>query len=619
MTHIYRLLLFGFILLGLTTSSHAQGPLTAGWVTGESLDGELKSKLDQFAKVAEELKSKTGTPGAAIAVIVDGKLIYRNGLGFANLEKKLPVEPNTLFAIGSCTKAFTGFLAAQLVDEAKIGWLDPAVEHIPNFRLNSPYATNRVRLKELFTHTTGVARHDRLWLGTDLKRDDVVGLLSHLEFSSSLRERYEYNNLMFTVGGLALANAADTTWDELVRERIFKPLQMKTSFTKYDEFMKAPSKSIGYDPGGIKRLPHRNVDTVGPSGSITSSIVDMTNWLAMLVNSGKVGDKQLASVESFNFTTAPQVVINPVERVFYGIGWEVVPERKFRTFKHGGGIDGQNCYVKVLPEANFGIVIMANQQSDFDDLLSVYASDIFVHSSFERDVEKEDEMEARKKRYLADISRSQPTQTSETPIPLKIRENYKCRHALEHYLGNYRHPAYGMIQITRQAKNRIDFTFNDLKGPIAHRGYEYFHVTLGPRGILELGFRDDGQGKVAAVTTRLGWGDPEVVFVKEGHENKDVQRLAKPTLDGKDKPNILRSNKLDIVYRVGTGWPNDWQIIPSVPLDTLDVKCPPGRKVRVTFQSDVHEKKFAVSAGETIEFEILLPDGKIAKTAIVGK
>lgn len=598
-----------------------------GWISGENLENQTQSQLNQFLEVAKDLKAKAGTPGAAIAVVVNGRLIYRGGLGFADTKKNAPVQPNTLFAAGSCTKAMTGFAAAQLASEARFDWDDRVTHHLPNFRMSDQYVTRNVRLRDMFTHTTGLGRHDQLWLRGNLRRDQILAKLPHLELSCGLRERYEYNNIMFTLAGLAVARAGETDWDQLIRTRVFKVLSMNASLTTYDQFVKSPNRSIGYDPGGTRVLPHRRIDVVGPAGSVTSTIEDMSHWLLALVNEGRFGGKQVIDAESLKYITSPQATIVATDRVFYGIGWEVVTEQDRKVFQHGGGIDGQNCYVKVLPDDRFGIVIFANHQSDFDDQLAKYASAIFVHGDFKRDKDAESSMVARRDRHRVTDDEGAPTGTTgpAKPLTLRVSKKHPCRHSPEEYAGQFRHGAYGAITITQSEAGQFKFAMDDITGFLRHRGYEYFEVHTEPnqpRGAAEVGFRTSESGDVSALTIKLGFGSPDLVFRKVVADLGTQRAATRPTPTTSRslrRPNAMRSNKLDITYRIGDAWPAAWEIMPDVSPDKLEVSCKNGQSTKVTFESDIDKRTFVVNAGETLLFDIVLPDGQVAKTKIIGQ
>ena len=135
--------------------------------------------------IAREALAASRTPGMAIAMVRGDEVVYLRGYGTREAGKDKPVTPDTLFCIGSLTKAFTTTAMAMLVDEGKLGWDDPVVKHLPYFRLSDPVANAGVTLRDLITHRTGVAGHDRLWqaapwpIEESIRRIDSVRSITH--------------------------------------------------------------------------------------------------------------------------------------------------------------------------------------------------------------------------------------------------------------------------------------------------------------------------------------------------------------------------------------------------------------------------------------------------------
>lgn len=352
-------------------------------------------KLQTFLSITDTLMKKTNTPGMGLAIVYENETIYTGGKGFRNVEKKLPVTENTLFAIGSCTKLFTGFLAAKLVEADKLDWNNRIIQHLPDFQLSSQYVTDNVTVQDAFTHVTGLGRHDGLWKGKPLSRNGIYNELKHLSFSGSLRERWEYNNLMYLVMGLLTERIAEKSWEEQIQQEIFKPLKMKESYTKYDEFMAHEEKSVGYNVLGRQPMAHENVDNIGPAGSITSTPRDIAKWLKMLVNQGQYEGKSMISTAQYDYLTTPKSMSlkDACTVKYYSVGLGGTMENGKRKLGHSGGIDGQSCVMSIQPDDGFGVFILMNYHSDVKYLLDQYAKEIFLESKLTRDFAKEAELE----------------------------------------------------------------------------------------------------------------------------------------------------------------------------------------------------------------------------------
>src|SRR5205814_7500103 len=185
------------------------------------------SGFDDFANGA--LKS-WNVPGAAMAIVANGKVVSAKGFGLRDVKNNLPVTPDTLFPIGSCTKAFTTFVLGQLVDEGKLEWDKPVGRYVPGFRMFDDVTSRELTPRDLVTHRSGLPRHDLVWYNNqDLSRKEIVERLQYLPPSAELRQRFQYNNLMFLTAGYLIEQLTGTKWEQAVRARIFEPLGMARS------------------------------------------------------------------------------------------------------------------------------------------------------------------------------------------------------------------------------------------------------------------------------------------------------------------------------------------------------------------------------------------------------
>jgi len=173
--------------------------------------------LKGFSKFVDTMLKEWDVPGAAVAIVKDGKVVYAEGFGYRDMEKKLKVTPDTLFAIGSCTKAFTATVLGILVDEGKLEWDKPVREYLPTFKLQDTFASEQMTPMDLVTHRSGLPRHDPAWFGSTATREELFNRLQYMEPTKGFRTTYQYNNLMFMTAGYMAGKIAGTTWEELVR------------------------------------------------------------------------------------------------------------------------------------------------------------------------------------------------------------------------------------------------------------------------------------------------------------------------------------------------------------------------------------------------------------------
>jgi CubicO group peptidase (beta-lactamase class C family) len=322
----------------------------------------IEERLATLDKLLEKERIKHKIPGFAIAIVKDNEVVFSKGYGHRDIEAKKPVEPDTLFAIGSSSKAFTGAVVAMLVDEGKMQWDDPVTKFVPEFKMNVDTGDEEISVRDLLCHRTGFTRMGLLWAGGNLTRDEIIQQATQAKPYAGFQEKFLYNNVMYMVAGQCAGRAAKSDWDSLVAERIFKPLGMSDSSTSIRVAQKDPRLSLGYlwdkDREEFVQLPMRNLDSIAPAGSINSNVIDMTKWVRLQLSNGQFDDQRLLSQEQHAETWARQMKIGG--RVHYGLGWMLRDWNQKKVVEHGGSIDGFGAQVTLLPELNTGYVLLTN-------------------------------------------------------------------------------------------------------------------------------------------------------------------------------------------------------------------------------------------------------------------
>src|ERR1051325_4613052 len=326
-----RSLSWFFAVLMFVSSLHSARSATNSVDPGKALTG-----FDEFT---EEALKDWNVPGLAVAVVLKDHIVYAKGFGFRDREKKLPVTTNTLFAIGSTTKAMTTFLIGILVDEGKVDWDKPVRRYLPEFRLYDPQASEAITPRDLVTHRSGLPRHDMVWYNnTNLTRRELVQRLAYLEPSEGFRAKFQYNNLMYATAGYLVEQITGKSWEQNVRQRIFEPLGMQRSNFSVHDSQSDSDFALPYEEKRekVKRMAFRNIDVMGPAGSVNSSITEMSQWLMLNLNKGKFGDRQLispatlADIHSPHMTTGASVYRPEISQAAYGLGWMVDTYRGHR-------------------------------------------------------------------------------------------------------------------------------------------------------------------------------------------------------------------------------------------------------------------------------------------------
>jgi CubicO group peptidase (beta-lactamase class C family) len=477
------------------------------------------SRLKDFDKFVQEAMKDWNVPGLAMGVVRSNEVIYARGFGYRDVKKRLAVTTNTLFAIGSTTKAFTTFLMGTLVDEGKLDWNTPVHEYLPEFRLRDPHASDLTTPRDLVTHRTGLPRHDKVWYNNNsISRRQLVQRLEYLEPSEAFRAKFQYNNLMYVTAGYLVESVTGRSWEENIRERIFKPLGMTNSNFSVRDSQLSSDFALPYreEQKSPKPIPFRNIDLVGPAGSINSSIADMSKWLLLNLNKGKVGERQLVNPSTLADIHSPQIPMGAtVERAdisqpSYCLGWVIETYRGHRRLLHGGGIDGFITQVSLLPDDGLGIVVFGNLDNTalcsivlkhaIDRLLGLPEVDWRGEALAKRKKGKEGEKEAAANKDLARKSGTKPA------------------HPLSEYAGEFKHPGYGVLQINFKG-DKLDALFNGVAAPLEHWHYEVFDAIEGPAEKslenLKFNFQTDVDGNVSGVAVKFEPAVKEIVFEKK--------------------------------------------------------------------------------------------------------
>jgi CubicO group peptidase (beta-lactamase class C family) len=374
MTHA-RAVLSGFIAIGTLAVSHG-----AAAQAKEPYPG-----LDAY--VARAIQTWK-IPGLSIAIVRNDSVIYAKGFGVLNARSTTPVNEKTLFEIGSSSKAFTATVVAMLVTDGKMRWDDRLTTYLPDFRLYDPVANEAVTIRDALSHRSGIARGELAWLGAGISRDEVLRRVRFLKPESPFRSRYSYQNMMFLAAGQAAARAAGSSWDDLVRQRIFTPLGMTATVTTYrgltNTNVAAPH---GLDHDTVYVKPPFDAANIAPAGAIISSAADMAQWLRFQLNDGVVGGKRLVASAALKETHTPQILIPStggrggdsvsVKRfTSYGFGWMVEDYRGQLSWQHGGNTLGMTAAVGMLPEKKLGVVVLSSMQgAQLPELLEQYVFD----------------------------------------------------------------------------------------------------------------------------------------------------------------------------------------------------------------------------------------------------
>lgn len=318
-------------------------------------------------------------PGMAIAIVKDGKVIFMKGYGYSNVNTKTPVTENTEFQIASNSKAFTGTSLALLEHYGKLKLDDKVMTYLPYFKMYDDYLTSNITIRDVLSHRIGYEtfQTDLLnWAGTKTRKELVENMVNVIP-RFGFREKYGYCNIGYVTAGEIIPAVSDTTWDDYLKYHYFMPLGMTRTGTTYQNFINSPNASKAYTllNGNIFEITPSKVDNIGAAGSMTSNVNDLSKWVMMQLGDGKYNGKQIVPDEVIKKTRESNTIVYRKSRVGhnfmnYGLGWFLEDVYGKKVVEHEGGANGFLSKTVLVPEENFGFVILSNSdgQSFYDAL-----------------------------------------------------------------------------------------------------------------------------------------------------------------------------------------------------------------------------------------------------------
>jgi len=336
-------------------------PCFAQTAPSASKEASLSSLL-AIEKALESKRQELHIPGVAFAIVKDDKVIYSHGFGMRDVANQRPVTPDTLFAIGSSTKAFTAMTMMMSADEGKLALTDSPKKYLPYFHLQDSEADQHITLSDLLSHRSGLARTDLLWANGALNSEQLIRALGDVKPTAKLGEKFQYQNLMYLTAGQIVGKVQGTRWTNVVKKRILRPLGMSHSVTSSEAMERADDYALGYTWDEEKQdyihLPMRRVDPVAPAGAINSSARDMAKWVQFMLDGGVWNGKRLVSERNFAELTMPRITV--AGNMKYGYGWFLRDWNGHKVVEHGGNIDGFNAEVALMPDQHLGFVMLTN-------------------------------------------------------------------------------------------------------------------------------------------------------------------------------------------------------------------------------------------------------------------
>jgi CubicO group peptidase (beta-lactamase class C family) len=554
---------------------------------------DYTKRLSGIEKELEKVLADQKVAGYSVAVVYKDKIILSKGFGYRDLENKKPVTPNTLFAIGSSSKAFTAAMLGQLEKDGKLKLDDLATKHLPQLTFKYDYMNSGITIRDMMCHRTGIARFDYSWyLFNTRNRDSLIQRVKYMEPNVKLRQKWQYNNFMFLAQGMITEKITEKSWEDNIKERFFIPLKMTHSNTDIFTMQKDEDVSLPYtldEKFNIKKVPYYHINGMGPAGSINSSANDMANWVSTWIMGGKFNGTEIIPSSYIREATSSQMVISgglpgrhpDIQFSTYGLGWFLESYRGHYLVEHGGNIDGFSANVAFYPSDSIGIVVLTNQNgSSVQEIVRNIISDkLFALEPIPWNADAKKERDE----ALKMMSKAEKTDT------LHVK-NTRPSHPLADYAGLYGNPVLSELMIT--FKNDTLFTFiGGEKAWLKHYHYDVFELKSVDKSDDQeddddnpflINFGTALNGKIETVSIDVN--EPETVFnrkpIKVALSSADLSKyVGDYELEGLTAKIYLKGEKLMVLV---PGQP-DYETIP-VGNDTFDLVFAKGYSVKFTVE-----------------------------------
>ena len=477
---------------------------------------------ENFAARAEAVREAVGVPGMAIAIVEGGEVTFARGFGVRKLGEPGKVDADTIFPTGSTGKAITVAALAVLVDEGRIDWDDPVVEHMPWFQMHDPWVTRHITIRDLLVHRSGLGlgAGDLMFVPrTNRTRRESVERLRFIEPETSFRSAYAYDNVLYMVAGQLIEEVTGRTWEQFVAEEVLAPAGMEHSTTTLEAryananrvWPHARLDGAFRGVGTQEPLDERNVlgRNAAPAGGIASSANDMARWMMTQLAHGQLpgSDERLWSEEQAREMWTPATLMRirgyPGELAAltpnfssYALGWNVQDYRGVKLVQHGGAVFGAQTLVTLIPEKNVGLFLVVNCE-DGEALLGLGWELVDHYLGAPR--------ADWPKRFIAFVKERDAAAVKafrkETADPAEVGPSLP----LAGYAGDYSDPWYGPISIAMDGELTLDFLQTPgMNGTLEHWQYDTFRTrwtdeTIEPAYVT---FTLDAEGKVSGITMK---------------------------------------------------------------------------------------------------------------------
>lgn len=408
--------------------------------------------IDSYVNEAIE---KWQIPGVAIGIVKDGKLVYAKGFGEQALGSGKPVNSNTLFMIGSNSKAFTGTALAMLEHDGKCDLNDPVVKWYPKLKMQDPWLNDNLSLTDIVTHRIGMEtfQGDFMYWDSDLMQHEIIEKFGQLTPMYAPRTKWGYCNAGYVLAGKCIKEISGQKWHSYLNNTFFNPLNMNHTYCYVSdlEHVSNVAKAHTVSDGKIKVIPYGNIDNLAPAGAISSTIEDMSHWLIMQLDNGKYNGQEIVPASVIEKTRTPYSIVGQGSHPFntshfdlYSLGWALQDYEGREVVSHTGGVNGFLTSVTMIPDENLGILVFTNtDQNYFFEAMKWEIADAYLGLPFQ-DYSNQ---------YYSFYERKQENDAAEIyEWREKVDEKNDWPTDISNFEGTYAHEVYGTIECSKKGK-----------------------------------------------------------------------------------------------------------------------------------------------------------------------
>lgn len=472
--------------------------------------------MDEIQIQLARLPELHNVPSASVTISHKGTVTHLC-VGSKDLENHIPADPDTMYAIGSCSKSFTAAAVCVLCDQGKLKLDDPVKDYIPEFEMYDTYVSTHLTIRDMLCHRCGLPRHELAWYPRleTYTEADMIRMFRYLKPSQPFRYKMQYQNQMFALAGFLIERVSGLSWKDFLQKYLIEPMGIGEIAYDAPELAAASNHAEGYrcdyKTHTLKKVPYATLNTMQAAGSLSMTSAQLAAWDTMLMHGGQYNGKQILSPQMCKEMTSPQMLIsdgvikpleNKVDNQSYGLGLFLENYRGIPVIQHGGHIDGFIADMCFVPSMDFACTVLTNAENPVAGrVIRYYLLDMLAG--------KQPEDWAS---MLADFLKETREKAENEPVPPSDLQK-PCPVSTEDICGSYHNPGYGSLEVTCQADALLaKLGTLTLHGTHLRNTYFIFteeHVLPGEK--MEGQIQLDAQGKVISLDIALNSADSEKI------------------------------------------------------------------------------------------------------------